>query len=303
MKNGITIAFLSLGLIACGGESNNSNNNRNQSPQASIDTEFAQDFRGSQTLPSLTEISVTEGDSLSIDTKASGNILEGSSVNLIFTAEKSGLMTMFSLSPVAGVKFILINNNDSTKLLSQGRTDFPEFYDDQNVYGDHLLFTAVEGLSYSIEITSSEESADFKLVITDGNRHVSSLLNNPDTYIISETYEETKECNTVNERGQFIDTTSSSDTYHNFSIMNWKLGYHIKNISSYIGTAFDDAKDDTFYVGDEFNGFEDYLVYLTNFETGEVSSHGLTILAYTDATTKQTQNCRVHHTMTGKIVL
>lgn len=300
MKNVMAIVSMSFGLIACGGESSSNSD----SPKASIKTEFSQDLRGPQNLPDLQKISVTEGDSLSINNEASGSIIEDSSVNLTFTAEKTGLMTLFSTSADSHVVFSVTNNNDLTELEGQGRLDEPSTNEEgERIYFKSLYFTAEQGSIYSIEVTSPEEAADFKLTLVNGNRFISPILINPDSYLVSENYEEKKECETLNERSEFIGTQIYSDTYHSYSVMNWKDGYHLKSIHARTGEVYENAKGDTFYIGDERNDFEDYLAYKTNFETGEVSSNGTKYVTYTRAESGNTTRCTIRHTMTGKVVL
>ncbi|MBQ0729708.1 MAG: hypothetical protein KBT75_03360 [Oleispira antarctica] len=300
MKNGITISLLSLGLIACGGESSN----KSGSPRASIKTEFSQNLRGPQTLPDLEKISVTEGDSLSLNTEASGSILEDSSVNLTFTAENTGLMTLFSASTDSNVVFSVTNNSDSTALEGQGRIEAPSPNEsEETIYFKSLYFTVEQGSIYSIEVASPEEAADFKLTLINGNRFIAPILVHPDSYLVSENYEEEKECEILNERSEFIETQIYSDAYHSYSVMNWKDGYHLKSIHARTGEVYEDAKGDTFYIGDERNDYEDYLVYKTNFETGAVSSYGTKHLTYTNEENGEIKRCIITHTMSGKVVL
>lgn len=82
MKNGILVTLLSLGLIACGGESKKNNNND------STFGEFSSGIKGVEEQPSLTSADVAEGDSLTLNTINHGNIEHYSFVPLNFTLEQ-----------------------------------------------------------------------------------------------------------------------------------------------------------------------------------------------------------------------
>lgn len=291
MKNGIAIALMSCGLIACGGESSDS-----PAPGfLSAEIEFAQDFRGLQAMPDLTTTDVTEGDSIAINSEVSGNILEGSSINLTFTAEQSGLLTVFTKSAVESINFTLTNTNDSVESSSLDHTN-PSA---DNNYHDFIVFEATEGSIYNLEIESLEEAADFQLVLTVANRETHPINENENLYLVSETYTENRSCVSLNERGQ-IEESNSSDTYHNFSLMNWEYGHHSKDLLNRYITIFTSVKDNVFYhVTENIQA----LTYTTNFETGEVSSHGYYSTNYSDADNRANNSCTISHNMTGKIVL
>jgi hypothetical protein len=300
MKNGIAIALMSMGLIACGGESSDSDSSR--SPQASIDTEFAQNFRGLQAMPSLTIADVSEGDSIDLNSEVNGNVLEGSSVNLTFTAGKSGLIMIDASGTDKNTIVTLTDLNKSTEIPSVYTSYNKQNAEGSNsLYRDWFLFSAIEGSIYSIEITSSTNTTDYKIKLFDANR--SYLPLHDSEYIISETYSEERSCSLFDDRGILIEHTNPSDTFHTFSRMSWELGYHSIGLFN-IGTIeFNEVN-----YGHSFN-FESedapnmYLTYSTDFETGEVTSTGGILKTYHDTSARTTQECLVSHTMTGKIVL
>ena len=300
MKNGITIAFLSLGLIACGGESNNSNNNRNQSPQASIDTAFAQDFHGLQAAPTLTTADVTEGDSVELNSEVSGHVLEDSSVNLTFTAEKSGLMMLHSTSEAHDVKLTVTEPDTAIEVLTTWGALRDTSGDEQILtYRNLFLFPATEGLTYTIEIQSAEGATDFILTLADANREYLAL-NRPEEYIVSETYIEERACDFFDDRDLFIETTYSSETYHAFSLMNWKAGYHSKGLHHNKITGFNNS------IGEFTLTFDDQdrsLSYGVDFETGKVFSSESTSKTYINDVERTTEKCAISINMTGEIVL
>lgn len=301
MKNGITAAILSLGLIACGGESNNNNNDRNQSSLASIDTEFSQNFHGLEAMPTLTTADVSEGDSIALNSEVSGNVLEDSSVNLTFTAEKSGLMTLYSISEANDLKLTLTEPDTAIELPITWSVARSYSADDATpTYGNLILFSAIEGLTYTVEIGSIENTADFKLLLMDANREFLAMEPLGDEYIVSETYTEDRTCNLFDERDIFIEVTYSTATYHIFSRMNWKAGYHSKGLHHNKISGFNSA------VGESTLIFEDqdrFLTYETDFETGKVTSRGTISKTYNDALEKTTEKCSISHSMTGEIVL
>lgn len=300
MKSGITIAFLSLGLIACGGESNNSNNNRNQSPQASIDTAFAQDFHGLQAAPTLTTADVTEGDSVELNSEVSGHVLEDSSVNLTFTAEKSGLMMLHSTSEAHDVKLTVTEPDTAIEVLTTWGALRDTSGDEQILtYRNLFLFPATEGLTYTIEIQSAEGATDFILTLADANREYLAL-NRPEEYIVSETYIEERACDFFDDRDLFIETTYSSETYHAFSLMNWKAGYHSKGLHHNKITGFNNS------IGEFTLTFDDQdrsLSYGVDFETGKVFSSESTSKTYINDVERTTEKCAISINMTGEIVL
>lgn len=300
MKSGITIAFLSLGLIACGGESNNSNNNRNQSPQASIDTAFAQDFHGLQAAPTLTTADVTEGDSVELNSEVSGHVLEDSSVNLTFTAEKSGLMMLHSTSEAHDVKLTVTEPDTAIEVLTTWGALRDTSGDEQILtYQNLFLFPATEGLTYTIEIQSAEGATDFILTLADANREYLAL-NRPEEYIVSETYIEERACDFFDDRDLFIETTYSSETYHAFSRMNWKAGYHSKGLHHNKITGFNNS------IGEFTLTFDDQdrsLSYGVDFETGKVFSSESTSKTYINDVERTTEKCAISINMTGEIVL
>jgi hypothetical protein len=297
MRNEITAALLSLGLIACGGESSDSGS---RSSQASIDTKFSQDFHGLQAAPTLTTTDVSEGDSVELNSKVSGHVLEDSSVNLTFTAEKSGLMILHSTSEVNDVKLILTEPDTAIEVLTTlGATRDISGAERIITYRNLFLFPATEGLTYTIEIKSTEDAADFILILTDANREYLAL-GNPEEYIVSETYIEDSTCALFDHRDLLIETTYSSETYHTFSLMNWKAGYHSKGLHHNKVTGFNNA------IGEFTLIFEDqdrHLSYGVDFETGKVSSNESTSNTNIDALEKTTEKCTVIHSMTGEIVL
>lgn len=298
MKNGIMITLMSLGLIACGGESSNSDGNR--SPQASIETKFARDFHGLQSAPALTTADVNDGDSIELNSEVNGYVLEDSPVSLTFIAEKSGLMMLHSTTEAHDVKLTVTEPDTAIDLLTTWGALRDTAGDEQILtYRNLFLFPATAGLTYTIEIQSAEGATDFILTLADANREYLAL-NRPEEYIVSETYIEERACDFFDDRDLFIETTYSSETYHAFSLMNWKAGYHSKGLHHNKITGFNNS------IGEFTLTFDDQdrsLSYGVDFETGKVFSSESTSKTYINDVERTTEKCAISINMTGEIVL
>ena len=166
-------------------------------------------------------------------------------------------------------------------------------------YRNLFLFPATEGLTYTIEIQSTEGATDFILTLADANREYLAL-NRPEEYIVSETYIEERACDFFDDRDLFIETTYSSETYHAFSLMNWKAGYHSKGLHHNKITGFNNS------IGEFTLTFDDQdrsLSYGVDFETGKVFSSESTSKTCINDVERTTEKCAISINMTGEIVL
>ena len=105
MKNGILISVLTVCLVGCGGESGSETHTEI--------TDFSLDLKGIEEQPTLTNAEISEGDSASLNTNYTGNIIEHSSVQFSFTLAEDKQVALVLSSGVSDLDLSIYGNNKS----------------------------------------------------------------------------------------------------------------------------------------------------------------------------------------------
>lgn len=282
MKKEISISLLALSLVACGGSSSSSNDS-----SLGINKNFANGIRGAEQEPVLISAAVSEGDTVTLNSQLTGNVLEGSSV-------------IFNFTPTETKKVALILSSAVTDLdLGVSSTDLDLVSDDENS-NDAIIFEATANQLYSVEVESYKGAGPFELKLVEANRSSFGLSVNE--YIVEAEYTSVQTCV---EGGE---TSTYNEAYDVDTIINWKDGYAV-HLSGESKIFFKSVTNDSFTAvsadsGTE--GSESYknsttLNYTTNFETGELT--GTAISETTSVNNNITEVCTSNITITANVVL
>lgn len=287
MKNGISVLLLSLGLIACGGESNKDN--------ASAFEEFSSGIKGVEEQPSLTSADVEEGDSLNLNTNNHGNIEHYRSILLNFTLEQD-----------TQVALVLSSDDDDLNLSISGHElNLDSSLDASN---ELIVFKALAGEIYSIDIDSHsaryepiEGNSDFELKLVKANRASAGLTT--DEYLVSMAYSITDICS---ENGEPEKTTVYSGS--DINIINWKSEYFANSdgsdkqkFDSILGDAFTLTKNKTETGEDASLTSQLIATFNTDFKTGNITG---SVNGTSHETNRNvTDDCRFTTTLTGRVSL
>jgi hypothetical protein len=281
MKNGILIIALSLGLMACGGESKKNNND-------SAFGEFSSGIKGVEEQPSLTSADVSEGDSLTLNTNHNGNIEDYNLVMLNFTLEQDTQVALVLSSEAENLE-LKVSGNDLYR---------DSFLDGSN---ELIVFDALAGENYLVTLFSLEGRGAFQLKFVEANRASAGL--SADEYLVDLSYTGFKVCS---ENGEpEVESNYSGPGQH---IINWKSGYFSnsdgsdrENFKSVAGNAF--TLSGTRSGTDEDGSFTSQFTatFNANFNTGKVT--GSTSGTFNDVHNDYTYDCKYTDAMTGGILL
>lgn len=280
MKKGISISLLALTLVACGGDTTSGDTN-------GINQDFPSDVRGVEQEPTLSSGTIAEGDSASLNTNLTGSVLENSSVRFNFTPTESQQVALV-LSSAAEDLDLTVTAQD-VDLDSSGFSS-----------NEVIVFNAVAGQVYSIEVDSYTGSGAFQLKIVAANR--SSLGLSANEYLIEAQYSSTEVC--VRNGA----SSTNSDTSLINTIINWKDEY-LSNLAGIDKTSFTSANGNSFTIvgsdseseDDESNESSYTLNYTTNFDTNELTGTLKSKNTYTNSS--GTKVCDTDIKITGKVIL
>jgi hypothetical protein len=280
MKKEILISLIVLTLVGCGGESTSHDID-------GINQDFSINVRGEEQEPSLSLDTVTEGDNVSLNTILNGSVLENSSIRFNFTSNKSQKVALVLSSAVEDLD-LNVSGQDV------------DFDGSGNSSNEAILFNALAGQIYSIEVDSYSGSGEFQLKLVAANR--SSLGLSANEYIIQAEYNSTEVCL---EDGL---SYTFSDIFLINTIINWKGGY-ISDLDAIDKTSFTSADGEGFTIVEtdskSENG-ESYesiytLNYATNFDINELTGTLVSKTTYTDFS--GTKVCDATVNIVGKVIL
>jgi len=279
MKNGILISALALCLAACGGDSDNE--------ITTINTELAAGIKGLETEPTLGDAEISEGNSASLNTNYTGNVLEDSSVQFSFTLAESKQVALVLSSAAANLDLSVTGTdiNLSPSLVSSNEL---------------IVFGAEAGVSYSVKVESNEGSGEFQLKFVEANRSSAGLKSNE--YLVSIHSVDTQKCTS---NGEEQDEETYSDT--NLLIINWSEGY-VDDTSREFRGAFKSVSGNTFSVSNNLTESQvDFgisgvinMTISTDFETGIIASKSDAVFKYTQG---NAGSCTTVGTGTGNVIL
>ena len=281
MRNGILVIALSLGLMACGGESKKNNND-------SAFDEFSSDIKGAEEQPSLTNASLSEGDSGQLNTIYSGNVEQNSEVSFNFTLDQDTQVAL-ALSSEAKNLDLFVSGNDLS--LESSLLDSNEL----------IIFDALAGENYSVTVDTFSSSGPFQLKFVAANRTSAGL--SADEYLVYFTYTIIETCS---ENGGAEEELVSNSTV--FNVINWKAEYYA-NRDGTDKQVFDSVEGNTFNLyfnnknthDDGYYTNESTAIFHTDFNTGEVIGSANGIFKEVDGA--YIRNCRFNTVMTGNIIL
>jgi hypothetical protein len=280
MKKEILISLIVLTLVACGGESTSHDTD-------AINQDFSINVRGEEQEPPLSLDTVTEGDSVSLNTILTGSVLESSSIRFNFTSNQSQKVALVLSSAVEDLD-LNVSGEDV------------EFDGSGNSSNEAIVFNALAGQLYSIEVDSYTGSGEFQLKLVAANR--SSLGLSANEYVIQAEYSSTEVCLEDGLNYTF------SDTFLINTIINWKGGY-LSDLDAIDKTSFTSTNGDSFTIVEtdskSENG-ESYesiytLNYATNFDTNELT--GTLVSKTTDTDSSGTRVCDAAVNIVGKVIL
>jgi hypothetical protein len=280
MKNGILVSFLALGLTACGSESDTENPN--------IQTEFSAGIKGSQEQPILSNADILEGDSATLNTNYTGNILEDSSVDFSFTLAENKKVAL-ALSSGLGDLDLYVDGHD---------IDLESAFDGSN---ELIIFDAQAGEHYSVRVKSWLGSGEFQLLLVEANRSSLGLENNE--YLVS--------LDSINTQKCIIDgTRETEESYEDssFGIINWSAGY-IDDLSGVDRNLFSSVDGNSFTVTDNVSeAGKNYsisgqasLTLTTDFTSGAITGSSDGSFEYSED--GEDGSCTATGILTGQVIL
>jgi hypothetical protein len=290
MKKGISISLLALSLAACGGGGGSNSSDSNDENILSLKTDFAVGIRGSEQEPTVTAASVSEGDTVALNTRLTGSIPEDGSIRFSFTPTETTIVALVLSSTAEDLDLELTDSNYDVNIESSDSTS-----------NEAIIFDAISGTPYFIDVDAYGKGGSFQLKLVEANRSSLGLSN--DEYVVITQLNIAQECV---EDGQNL---SSNTTEVQNKIINWKGGY-VLNLSGENKTSFTSVNDNSFSIADStsesYSDGESYsnisiFNYTTNFATGELTGDGNYVETYTD--NAATETCTSEVEITGKVVL
>lgn len=280
MKKEISISLLALSLVACGGSSSSDNS-------LGINKNFASGIRGAEQEPTLTSTNIYEGDTVTLNTLLTGNVLEGSSVRFNFT-------------PTEDKKVALVLSSAAKDLDLEVTSTGVDLYSDDSNSNEAIIFNAIANRQYNVEVESFEGEGQFELKLVEANRSSFGLSANE--YIVEAEHTSAETCVENGETNQY------DETYDVSIIINWKDGY-VVNLSGESKTSFQSVSGNSFTVVSSdsgTDGIDSYesnftLNYTTNFETGELTGSAVSETTYVNS--NSTEICTSNITITANVVL
>lgn len=289
MKNGILISTLVVCLTACGGDSDSDSpplNTGNDSP--TVYTDFSSDLKGVEEQPALANAVISEGDSASLNTIYTGNVLESSSVEFSFTLEENKQVALILSSGVTDLDLTVSGNGEY-------------FYTGLDTSNEVVVFGAEVGINYRVEVESNEGAGEFQLKLVEANRSSVGMVNGE--YLVRSDNVIKQKC-TVNgiEKDEFTINDSS------FEIVNWSAGYYAEAAGAE-RLPFSSVNGNTFTINHRFTiSKESYSlsaqinrIFSANFITGEISSSSNSSSEYTRG--EEERLCNSVSSATGNVIL
>jgi hypothetical protein len=280
MRNGILVALLSLGLMACGGESD--------SETHAIDAELSAGIKGIEAQPTLANAEISEGDRASLNTNYTGSVLEDSSVDFSFT-----------LAETKQVAFILSSGAADLDLSINGNGDYlTSTYNDSN---ELIIFDAQAGEVYSVVVRAWGGGGEFELKFVEANRSSIGLKINE--YLVNLESTDTRNCIEDGvEEDEYTDTESS------YAVINWSAGY----IGDHLGnerTSFSSVDGNAFTINASYSSSEGIhsgssqvtFALSTNFTTGAITGSSIGSFEYSDG--NESGSCTYTSVETGQVIL
>lgn len=302
MKNILLTSLIATSLIACGGDDDSSSSKTAAKIDPSLIAQLPTELKGSITEPELSSTTVTESDALTVNSKSTGTVLAGSSIDLNFTTDESGPLLAILSSSARDLDFDIYDNTNSVYLgdSSNGSSD------------EVIFFNAVAGSQYTISVYETfDEDATFELKLVEANRASLGLSDNEYAVHAQETMNES--CVEIVNGGS-PNTTSDSDLEGDLSIFNWKDGY----VRSYgdseqysftsvngnkVTLKFNDSETDTYNNVTYSYTYQGTFNFTTDFKTGTFTGTGSNSSSESSSDTSYSEECTGTSSSTGKIVL
>ena len=280
MKNGIYISLLSLGLIACGGDSDNDN--------LSIGGSFSDGIQGQQSQPALSSGVITEGASAELNTNYTG------------TVEEDGYTTFnFTLDEDAQVALVLSSGASDLDLSVTGTgVDLYSTLDNSN---ELIVFDAQSARTYSVTVEAYEGSGSFQFKLVEANRSSAGL--GADEYLVSLSFDGTQTCSTDGGAGNTYDNDYSFNV-----VVNWNAGY-IDDTAGTDRQNFASVEGNTFTINSNYSDSGDgwtesgqsTAILTTDFSDGTITGSTTGKDVYVE--NGQTETCLETNAVTGKVIL
>lgn len=216
------------GLVSCGGGSDSRDfvdlGSSVESP--TIDITFAPGLRGPESEPSVSELSVTDNDTIVINSRVTGTALPG----VADTASEFEL----TYTPLVDREVLIVLSSTEAPNLDLEVSDNSlnsEQSENSNSY-EVLLMDVDAGRTYTLKISTLAEGGQFTLLLTEPNR--ASLGLTDDEYFVTHQRRGTTLCDGSAAGGYIQDT---------YWIINWAEGYisdpdETLNFTSVDGNAF-----------------------------------------------------------------
>lgn len=282
MKNGILISFLTVGLAACGGESD--------SETPTINIEFTTGIKGVETQPTLSSAEISEGDIAILNTNYTGNVLEYSNVEFSFTPPEDQLIAIILSSALSDLDLLVSGNNQNLN----------STFDDSN---ELIVIDAIAGENYRVEVESWGGSGEFELTLVEANRASIGLESHE--YLVNLESIQVHDCIINGEQQE-----KSTDSDSSLGVISWTSGYIADPLANN-RTSFNSVDGNTFTIntsysesggGSRFSGHA-ALTLTTDFATGAISGYGNASAEYVDVDEDEVGSCTYTSVETGQVIL
>ena len=245
------------GLVSCGGSSGSSDfvDLGSSVEPLTIDITFAPGLRGPESEPSVSELSVTDSDTIVINSRVTGTALPG-------VAETASEFELTYTPLVDREVLIVLSSTEAPNLDLEVSDGFLNSEQSENSNSYEVLLMDVDaGRTYALTVSTLAEGGQFTLLLTEPNRASLGLTDNE--YFVTHQRRGTTLCDGSAAGGYIQDT---------YWIINWAEGYisdpdETLNFTSVDGNAFSIEQTlDLGSVNEEFS-----LTLDTNSTTGGVS--------------------------------
>lgn len=277
MKNGLIISLFTLGLAACGSESD--------SETPTITTEFSSGIKGSEVEPDLSIAEISEGGIASLNTNYTGNVLEDSRVSFSFTLEETKKVALLLSSGVSNLNLTVFGNNKSLSSSNDGSIEV-------------IVFDAEAGENYSVTVSSEDGTGEFQLKFVEANRSSMGLTNND--YLVNL---ESTDTTTCIENG--VEQEDYTEIKSNLGVINWAEGF----ISNRSLSSFSSVDGNTFSINRSYSYAEDgysgssqgTLTLSTDFTTGVITGSEKGSYQYSEP--QEEVSCNYTNVISGQVIL
>ncbi len=248
-------------LVACGGGSDGSSDGfidiGTSEETPTIDITFAPGLRGPEAEPSVSELSVTDNDTIVINSRVTGTALSG--------VEDTASEFELTYTPLVDREvLIVLSSTEAPNLDLEISDNFLNSEQSENSNSYEVLLMDVDaGRTYTLTVSTLAEGGQFTLLLTEPNR-ASLGLTDTEYFVTHE------------RRGSTLCDSSPEGAYvqQTYWIINWAEGYisdpdETLNFTSVDGNAF--SIEQTLDLG---SVIEDFALTLdTNSTTGVVSGN------------------------------